>query len=84
MWWLTRLGNHNPHGVEVSVPVMGRFVVVGSVRLQHGQPALSVGLRQVEVPGCSLLVVGCCMSSERELSLIAKRIARADLSFCLQ
>lgn len=49
-----------------------------SVRLQHGQPASSVGLRQVEVPGCSLLVVGCCTSSDSELSVIAQRVARAD------
>lgn len=80
MWWLAHLANGNPHGIEPLVLAAGWRAVADSVRLQHGQPASSVGLRQVEVPGCSLLVVGCCTSSDSELSVIAQRVARANLS----
>jgi asparagine synthase (glutamine-hydrolysing) len=80
VWWLAHLATRDPHGVEPPVPVANWVAVVDLVRLRYGQPASGVGLRQVEVPGCSLLVVGCCTSSDSELSVIAQRVARADLS----
>ncbi len=51
-------------------------VTVGRFRLWHSEPAPASGLRRIEVPGCVLLVLGCCSISDAELAAVADRIAR--------
>lgn len=76
MWSLTRtVGRRTPHDVGVNPD--WSVVTVGEFRLWHGQgPAQQV--HRADVPGCRLLIVGCCTTPQSELPGIAQRLARGD------
>ncbi|HEX7660627.1 MAG TPA: albusnodin/ikarugamycin family macrolactam cyclase [Pseudonocardiaceae bacterium] len=53
-------------------------VTTDRLRLWHGQSGPVVRLRQVDVPGCRLLIAGCCTTPEPELYAVADRLAAHD------
>ncbi|MBV9013941.1 MAG: albusnodin/ikarugamycin family macrolactam cyclase [Pseudonocardiales bacterium] len=83
MWWLASVvGHRTPQGLSSVVSPNWYITAAGSGRfwLWHGQAGAVVRLHRVDVPGCSLLVVGCCTTSDTELSGIAVRIACGDMA----
>lgn len=53
-------------------------VTAGEFRLWHGQSGPVQHVRRADVPGCQLLVVGCCTTPQAELPEVAQRLARGD------
>jgi asparagine synthase (glutamine-hydrolysing) len=83
LWWLASVVGHRaPQGFGSAVSPNWCVASAGSgrFRLWHDQSGVVVRLHRVDVPGCSLLIVGCCTTPDTELSGIAVRIACGDMA----
>lgn len=81
MRWLASAVDHRTtHEVGLAACTNWCVATAGRFRLWHDKSGLVMRLRRVDVPGCSLLIVGCCTTSDTELPTIAVRVARGDIS----
>ena len=80
MWWLANSADRSV--LRTLSPESPNWTVVEAawLRLRHGQFGPATGLRRVDVPGCCLLVVGFCVTSDDELGEVAARVARGDFA----
>ncbi|PWK83217.1 asparagine synthase (glutamine-hydrolysing) [Lentzea atacamensis] len=80
MWWLVNLADRSSRHITSAVERPGwSCLTAHGVRLWHGQSGPAAGLRRVDVPGCTLLVIGCCTAPEKDLFVVANRVARGDV-----
>ncbi|MGH3632385.1 MAG: albusnodin/ikarugamycin family macrolactam cyclase [Sciscionella sp.] len=80
MHWFASLANE-PAAIAPAVASADcARITVGHLRLWHGPLGPAVGVRLVTVPGCSLLVLGCCTVTDAELRSAADQVARGNLS----
>jgi asparagine synthase (glutamine-hydrolysing) len=78
-WWLAkRVDRRTPHEHNLGACPDWSVVTAGDFQLWHGQSGPVQHVRRADVPGCQLLIVGCCTTSQVELPEIARRLARGD------
>jgi len=78
-WWLAkRVDRRAPHDPDLGVDPDWTVVTAGAFRLWHGQSGPVRRVRRADVPGCQLLVVGCCTTPQAELPEVARCLARGD------
>ncbi|MGH3625655.1 MAG: albusnodin/ikarugamycin family macrolactam cyclase [Sciscionella sp.] len=79
MWWLaSAVDRRTPHTPNVGASPDCAVVTTDRLRLWHGPSGSVVRLSRVDVPGCQLLVAGCCTTPEPELHAVADRLAQGD------
>lgn len=79
MWWLASpVDRRTPHTLNVGASPDRAVVMTDRLRLWYDRSGPVVRLSQVDVPGCQLIVAGCCTTSEPELHAIAGRLVRGD------
>jgi asparagine synthase (glutamine-hydrolysing) len=78
MWWLTEsVDRKTPQGHVTARPDWSA-AATDWFQLRHGQSGPAERVQQVSVPGCRLIVAGCCTTPADELPGIAERLARGD------
>lgn len=70
MWWMLGSHEHSPPGCD-----RPWLTIIGRWRLWHGAVAPGAGMRHVSVPGCDLIVLGCCPATEADLDRVARDLA---------
>ncbi len=79
MWWLgSSVGWRAPRTQDSCASSGWSVATANGFRLCYGQSGAVVRLRQIDVPGCQLFVVGCCTTPQTELPGVAGRLARGD------
>lgn len=79
-WLASTIDHRTPHELGSAASANWRVAAAGRFRLWHDQSGSVVRLHRVDVPGCSLLVAGCCTTPKAELPTIAVRLARGDMT----
>lgn len=79
MWWLASpVDRRTPRAQNLDGNPDWSTTTADWFRLWYGQSGPHSRFLQVDVPGCRLLVVGCCTTSEFDLPGVAVRLARGD------